>query len=118
MPVAVVALAPRSYHMRTTTAASAIICCCRSRHTGYVSRRLYAGGSRFPVSRDCCSMSSSVDRGVICLMSSNRGRSEEHTSELQSPDHLVCRLLLEKKKTTPTNTNTSSVVVNMLPCTA
>src|SRR5258708_16078320 len=28
-----------------------------------------------------------------------RLRSEEHTSELQSPDHLVCRLLLEKKKT-------------------
>src|SRR5438552_10802030 len=29
------------------------------------------------------------------------GRSEEHTSELQSPDHLVCRLLLEKKKYNP-----------------
>src|SRR5258708_12780297 len=29
------------------------------------------------------------------------GRSEEHTSELQSPDHLVCRLLLAKKKTPP-----------------
>src|SRR5258708_19360226 len=29
-------------------------------------------------------------------------RSEEHTSELQSPDHLVCRLLLEKKKNTTT----------------
>src|SRR5258708_28457135 len=29
-------------------------------------------------------------------------RSEEHTSELQSPDHLVCRLLLEKKKKTST----------------
>src|SRR5258708_20144502 len=29
------------------------------------------------------------------------GRSEEHTSELQSPDHLVCRLLLEKKKNLP-----------------
>src|SRR5258708_19887648 len=29
-------------------------------------------------------------------------RSEEHTSELQSPDHLVCRLLLEKKKQTNT----------------
>src|SRR5215216_3537794 len=28
----------------------------------------------------------------------NEARSEEHTSELQSPDHLVCRLLLEKKK--------------------
>src|SRR5258708_17230633 len=33
------------------------------------------------------------------------GRSEEHTSELQSPDHLVCRLLLEKKK--PTSDPTS-----------
>src|SRR5215216_6811503 len=36
-------------------------------------------------------------------------RSEEHTSELQSPDHLVCRLLLEKKKPTtnppPRHTN-------------
>src|SRR5258708_26347404 len=31
-------------------------------------------------------------------------RSEEHTSELQSPDHLVCRLLLEKKKKTTNNT--------------
>src|SRR5258708_21439112 len=30
----------------------------------------------------------------------NRIRSEEHTSELQSPDHLVCRLLLEKKNDT------------------
>src|SRR5258708_29381673 len=30
--------------------------------------------------------------------SSRASRSEEHTSELQSPDHLVCRLLLEKKK--------------------
>src|SRR5258708_24437215 len=28
-------------------------------------------------------------------------RSEEHTSELQSPDHIVCRLLLEKKKLSP-----------------
>src|SRR5258708_4579886 len=33
-------------------------------------------------------------------------RSEEHTSELQSPDHLVCRLLLEKKKIT-TNAHTT-----------
>src|SRR5207244_12829592 len=39
---------------------------------------------------------------AICSQSSSetvtRRRSEEHTSELQSPDHLVCRLLLEKKK--------------------
>src|SRR5947208_8196807 len=33
----------------------------------------------------------------------NLDRSEEHTSELQSPDHLVCRLLLEKKKTKEKN---------------
>src|SRR5438552_14351852 len=32
------------------------------------------------------------------------GRSEEHTSELQSPDHLVCRLLLEKKNQTKIGT--------------
>src|SRR5258708_12256852 len=31
-------------------------------------------------------------------LSNPEPRSEEHTSELQSPDHLVCRLLLEKKK--------------------
>src|SRR5438552_13012732 len=35
------------------------------------------------------------------------GRSEEHTSELQSPDHLVCRLLLEKKKKTNTTNHTA-----------
>src|SRR5437879_8035321 len=33
-------------------------------------------------------------------------RSEEHTSELQSPMYLVCRLLLEKKKTKTTRLNT------------
>src|SRR5258708_10115546 len=36
--------------------------------------------------RPCCSARPGMER------------SEEHTSELQSPDHLVCRLLLEKKK--------------------
>src|SRR5258708_20614128 len=34
-------------------------------------------------------------------------RSEEHTSELQSPDHLVCRLLLEKKKTRASKASTA-----------
>src|SRR2546426_4646463 len=33
-----------------------------------------------------------------CRLREGRGRSEEHTSELQSPCNLVCRLLLEKKK--------------------
>src|SRR5258708_18026158 len=36
-------------------------------------------------------------------------RSEEHTSELQSPDHLVCRLLLEKKKKSIIETSTPCV---------
>src|SRR6266581_2969755 len=52
-------------------------------------------------------------------------RSEEHTSELQSPVHLVCRLLLEKKKKTqmslhlPTSNkqrNWNSIVVTQLLC--
>src|SRR5207244_8857085 len=38
-------------------------------------------------------------------------RSEEHTSELQSPDHLVCRLLLEKKKK-KRNIRYNSIVIN------
>src|SRR5438552_11771866 len=33
----------------------------------------------------------------VCAKGGRTDRSEEHTSELQSPDHLVCRLLLEKK---------------------
>src|SRR5258708_24266942 len=37
-------------------------------------------------------------RGAAPLGCRIAGRSEEHTSELQSPDHLVCRLLLEKKR--------------------
>src|SRR5258708_22399762 len=43
-----------------------------------------------------------ADRRDECEVPRNRPttRSEEHTSELQSPDHLVCRLLLEKKKKT------------------
>src|SRR5258708_26639165 len=38
-------------------------------------------------------------------------RSEEHTSELQSPDHLVCRLLLEKKKKKEENSILDRVTV-------
>src|SRR5258708_23427104 len=38
-----------------------------------------------------------LNRGIVVEMTSTALRSEEHTSELQSPDHLVCRLLLEKK---------------------
>src|SRR3712207_7235624 len=39
-----------------------------------------------------------VDRGVVARQAPAQVRSEEHTSELQSRQYLVCRLLLEKKK--------------------
>src|SRR5947208_13318513 len=39
-----------------------------------------------------------VEHGGHVVERDQHVRSEEHTSELQSPDHLVCRLLLEKKK--------------------
>src|SRR5690348_17623326 len=42
------------------------------------------------------------------LQRQRRSRSEEHTSELQSPVHLVCRLLLEKKKKKQ-HTNTPTI---------
>src|SRR5256885_16002991 len=52
---------------------------------------------------NCDSSSRSPCRGIklrFCAFTNCRtGRSEEHTSELQSPCNLVCRLLLEKKKT-------------------
>src|SRR5437764_544966 len=38
------------------------------------------------------------ERGTAVVLGEHRLRSEEHTSELQSPMYLVCRLLLEKKK--------------------
>src|SRR2546429_4152894 len=54
-----------------------------------------------------------TERGRVLLPRGDRGRSEEHTSELQSRLHLVCRLLLEKKKKRhlshhPTNANSQT----------
>src|SRR5258708_27464554 len=49
-----------------------------------------------------CAFSATTTCSPLCSAAAvalHKGeRSEEHTSELQSPDHLVCRLLLEKKK--------------------
>src|SRR5258708_15435130 len=39
-----------------------------------------------------------IAKDLLAAPAAASRRSEEHTSELQSPDHLVCRLLLEKKK--------------------
>src|SRR5690625_6301213 len=43
---------------------------------------------------------------IVVIGGSTGARSEEHTSELQSRGHLVCRLLLEKKKNTDQQTTT------------
>src|SRR5256885_9770670 len=58
---------------------------------GALRHRLYAGGARYD--RHCTQERSRDDRAVA--------RSEEHTSELQSPCNLVCRLLLVKKNNSP-----------------
>src|SRR5258708_28462807 len=51
------------------------------------------------VASDLCGLHQ-VSLSPCSCSSAIKFRSEEHTSELQSPDHLVCRLLLEKKKIT------------------
>src|SRR5256885_13228114 len=57
-----------------------------------------------PVGRNATAQTDAKFTAEILSWSRTRGvtrrRSEEHTSELQSPCNLVCRLLLEKKKTT------------------
>src|SRR5258708_13326423 len=52
-------------------------------------------------SRDAAPVGRHRLAGRGLAMPEARLRSEEHTSELQSPDHLVCRLLLEKKNHNP-----------------
>src|SRR5207244_8523820 len=52
--------------------------------------------SRYPATRGIVLMAAASS--PIDFTFAEQKRSEEHTSELQSPDHLVCRLLLEKKK--------------------
>src|ERR1039458_7979952 len=61
---------------------------------GIAIRRLHCSSS--PQMRAISLSASSICPCRYCI--SNRSRSEEHTSELQSLRHLVCRLLLEKKK--------------------
>src|SRR5687767_15519526 len=50
-----------------------------------------------PIGRDLADRAGEPSRDVVGVV----GRSEEHTSELQSLAYLVCRLLLEKKKARP-----------------
>src|SRR5258708_29601456 len=64
-----------------------------------IARADIASSARLPV----VPKNKKTKRPLQCM----QPRSEEHTSELQSPDHLVCRLLLEKKKKKTTNTQST-----------
>src|SRR5207244_12753590 len=80
----------------------------RSRHTrradGTFSSRWHRSRAVLRVARPRSRTSVPGRRITVSQLSADDRlaihRSEEHTSELQSPDHLVCRLLLEKKKKT------------------
>src|SRR5256885_13120248 len=57
-------------------------------------------------------------QGHLLVREAERFRSEEHTSELQSPCNLVCRLLLEKKKKYKSiSTSMSSDIITSTPLT-
>src|SRR3712207_7574037 len=57
----------------------------------------------------CSPASGSTRSSIASARSTRRARSEEHTSELQSRQYLVCRLLLEKKKKNKTQTYINNV---------
>src|SRR5947208_4635612 len=74
-------------------------------HTTSAFRKAAISSSEYPISLSISSVCSPrvgarclIPPGVAESCTAVFARSEEHTSELQSPDHLVCRLLLEKKK--------------------
>src|SRR5438045_7648995 len=68
---------------------------------GHFSRATHVQGEAINIR-----LSTTVKLGKRFAVAANDQRSEEHTSELQSLRHLVCRLLLEKKKTKKNNYNT------------
>src|SRR2546422_5469568 len=74
----------------------------RSRRDGLVS-----GSGRALIVAAIVSANVAASLRAQCPDGSPSPRSEEHTSELQSRLHLVCRLLLEKKKNTQTHRSTT-----------
>src|SRR5258708_23025946 len=73
------------------------ICAHRWISEKYVSRAAAAGYQQFQSGRAFEIADAAFDQHAKRVAQLCGFRSEEHTSELQSPDHLVCRLLLEKK---------------------
>src|SRR5205807_9816497 len=73
-----------------------IVCATSPTHCPFwsrTSRRICGNGTWDGAGNGCCGSSPRIACGIF-----SSHRSEEHTSELQSPCNLVCRLLLEKKK--------------------
>src|SRR5256885_10593716 len=78
-----------------------------------------------PISRQICRLAARDEARHVALGMSHLlyrlqhepgfQRSEEHTSELQSPCNLVCRLLLEKKKITKLNANLTLNIITSYP---
>src|SRR2546430_10252141 len=71
----------------------------RSRHQAAYHRSHETDAILPPWARSECGVRRGVGPRIVSPAKSMSRRSEEHTSELQSQSNLVCRLLLEKKKT-------------------
>src|SRR5690348_17465885 len=76
--------------------------------TLFRSRCRWCSRTRSPRSTRASAWARSSACPCACTGCRGRRRSEEHTSELQSPVHLVCRLLLEKKNNLYVDSLTSS----------
>src|SRR5690606_9012192 len=79
-----------------------VVACGTSWHAGLVAEYLIEDLARIPVEVEYASefryRNPIISEEDVVIAISQSGRSEEHTSELQSRENLVCRLLLEKKK--------------------
>src|SRR5258708_23833469 len=82
--------------------------CTKCREVKHASQFYKVARNKSGLRSDCkaCQAKFAADNLGRIVAGKRARRSEEHTSELQSPDHLVCRLLLEKKKKTKHTTVT------------
>src|SRR2546429_5966374 len=90
------------------------------RSTLFPYTTLFRSLTEIMMSQDFHDLTGQVIARVVSLAADLEDRSEEHTSELQSRLHLVCRLLLEKKKKNKyvtTSTSPSQLIVSTLTAT-
>src|SRR2546425_1473524 len=84
--------APATLRFSYFESSSAFSPCARARRNSFLHECRRSG------STTCICSARNASGGSVSASAANAGRSEEHTSELQSLAYLVCRLLLEKKK--------------------